>query len=121
MSEFIQCQNCQMYRHSEHPIQHCYGCEREDYDKSFTALRQLSARAHLLGIDEYRDAFFIYVQGQVCAVDGMLLRRVTYQSSDKLLRRITDLEAENKDVLAENARFRRRLEGKPSPSGSGEP
>lgn len=106
---FVRCE-CGLTRVAEHPIQHCYACEREAYDASFARLRADRSYTHFLGIDPYSDTIYVHGEGVTLAIEGRVDRMLRVSKVDELVRRITDLETENRDVLAENARLRRRLE-----------
>jgi hypothetical protein len=73
----------------------------------------------LLGVDRYSDTIYVYAGGVVAAIEGRAERMLRYRDADKLVARIRELEEENKTVLAENARFRRRLEGSPASGEKG--
>lgn len=107
---YVKCE-CGVTRIAEHPIPHCPRCQREAYDAVFAALRQDAAYTHLLGVDPYSDCIYVAGDGVVLAIEGRADRALRTQKVDDLVRRITDLETENRDVLAENARLRRRLDG----------
>jgi hypothetical protein len=111
------CESCGMHKTEGHPIPHCYGCDREGYDRAFAELRKDPPKTHFLGYDPYTDILYVWVNGNVAGVEGRCDKYIRVRKIDDLVRRITDLEGENKDVLAENARLRRRLEGKPAASG----
>jgi len=111
------CANCDLTRVDQHPIPYCYGCDREAYEREFVELRKQRSFTHFLGYDPYVDCLYVWADGIVSAIEGRVEKCLRVRKVDDLVRRITDLETENKNVLAENARLRRRLEGKPSPSG----
>ncbi len=117
MNDFIRCDGCGMYRPADHPISVCHSCEKETYEAKFAELRKQTVQAGLIGTDPYRDDVYIYAGDQVFCFGGQLLRTLQRRDTDSLIRRVSDLEAENTLVLAENARLRRRLDGKPPPSG----
>ena len=104
------CETCGLYRYDGHPIPHCLNCEREAYAKAFADLRTQVSQTHLLGVDPYSDSIYVWANGTVAAIEGRLDRAMRLRTADEMVSRITALETENRDVLAENARLRRRLE-----------
>ncbi len=107
---YTKCEVCGLSRVEQHPIQLCYRCDREAYEAAFAKLRQQRAYTHLLGVDVYTDCIYIWADGVVAAIEGRADRFLRVQKVDDLVARLTELEKENRDVLAENARLRRRLE-----------
>lgn len=105
-----QCERCGLSRTEGHPIKFCFGCEKDAYGAAFAELRAARRDAHLLGYDPYSDCIYVWTDGVVVAIEGRADRIIRLRKTDEMVRRITDLETENRDVLAENARLRRRLE-----------
>lgn len=116
-STIVACESCGLHRVAQHPIQYCYKCQHDEYERAFAALRQQSSHTHLLGVDVYSDIIYVWADGVVSGIEGRMDRFLRHRKTDELVSRITELEAENRDLLAENARFRRRLE-KPTPRQS---
>ena len=108
----IKCETCGMSRDSRHPIRSCSRCQSDEYEAQVALLRRSARAAIPLGHDPYNGRLFFWLDGITIGIGAMLARCMSGEGRDALVRRITDLEAENKDVLAENARMRRALEGR---------
>lgn len=111
LGTIVRCEKCGLYRTDGHPIPHCSQCERKEYDATFAELRAQVSQTHLLGVDPYSDSIYVWANGVVVAIEGRVDRALRLRSADGLVSRIAELEAENREVLAENARMRRRLDG----------
>jgi hypothetical protein len=109
---YKKCETCGQTRVEQHPIPHCPRCERGPYEAAFATLRMHMGYTHLLGVDPYSDRIYVWTNGVVAAIEGRVDRVLRISKTDEMVARIMDLEKENKDVLAENARLRRRLEAK---------
>jgi hypothetical protein len=101
---------CGLSRPTDHPIDLCPRCDEAAYDARFADLRKDFGPTYYLGIDHYSDTIYVWSRGVVAAIEGRLNRMLRYTQTDKLVNELTTLKEENKDLLAENARLRRRLE-----------
>jgi hypothetical protein len=106
-----QCEGCGYTRPTDHPIDVCPGCDEAAYNARFAEMRKDHGPTYLLGVDHYSDTIYVWSRGVVAAIEGRTNRMLRYTQTDKLVNELTALKEENKDLLAENARFRRRLEG----------
>lgn len=108
----VQCERCGIHRHAGHPIDVCFGCDPNGYASQFSELRKRAVWTHFVGHDGYSDTFYFERDGVVLRVEGRFMGAFRGRVSDAAVAELTKLKAENVEVFAENARLRRRLEGK---------
>ena len=108
---FRQCA-CGYTNRADHPIPHCFQCERPAYEKAFAEMRERADYGIFLGHDPYAEALYFWRDGKVIGVEGRFYAIFRNRTHDQLVADLTKVETENRDLLAENARLRRRLEGK---------
>lgn len=107
-----QCLTCGGWSMS--PIEVCKRCFPDDYAAAFRHIREEASTLLYVDSDPYSDALYWTSIDKTLAyrTTGILHRFGESRSHAALVDRLRELENENRDVLAENARLRRRLEGR---------
>lgn len=110
---FIRCRTCNVCFVS--PTTICERCDPRGWQEEQERWRASAISVRAVGMDRYAMSIIaIMPDGRFVSVGDAwnIMRNGEYKHHDDLIRDLTALKKENTELLAENARMRRRLENK---------